>query len=116
MKTRPIALFGFVWGQKRYETTGEWEKPWLDSAGKPAAGQVLEVMAGVGLVVATGGCPLLIRTAKLEGRSEATGNTLIQQCGASVGELLGQETATPAAIFADPPRSDPPQTRSDSGK
>ena len=69
-----------------------------DSAGKPAAGQVLEVMAGVGLVVATGGCPLLIRTAKLEGRSEATGNTLIQQCGASVGELLGQETATPAAI------------------
>ena len=61
------------------------------SAGIAAAGQVLEVIAGVGLVVATGGCPLLIRTAKLEGRSATTGSTLIQQCGAVAGNQLGQQ-------------------------
>ncbi len=27
MKTRPIGLFGFIWGEKRYEGTGEWERP-----------------------------------------------------------------------------------------
>ncbi len=61
------------------------------SAGSAAAGQVLEVIAGVGLVVATGGCPLLIRTAKLEGRSATTGSTLIQQCGVVPGDQLGQQ-------------------------
>ena len=60
-------------------------------AGTAAGGQVLEVITGVGLVVATGGCPLLIRTAKLEGRSATTGSTLIQQCGAVAGNQLGQQ-------------------------
>ena len=66
------------------------------AAGKPAGGRVLEVIAGVGLVVATGGCPLLIRTAKLEGRSATTGSTLIQQCGAIDGDHLGEQEPTEA--------------------
>jgi len=64
------------------------------SPGVAPAGTVLEVIAGVGLVVATGGCPLLIRKAKLEGRGAAEGTTLIQQCGAASGDRLGQDGET----------------------
>ena len=67
------------------------------AAGKSAGGRVLEVIPGVGLVVATGGCPLLIRTAKLEGRTATAGSTLIQQCGASCGDQLGEQEPTEAA-------------------
>jgi len=63
--------------------------PGSDNSATASAGQVLEVIQGVGLVVATGGCPLLIRAAKLEGRSAASGNSLIQQCNAAHGDLLG---------------------------
>jgi len=66
----------------------------VPSPGETPAGTVLEVIAGVGLVVATGGCPLLIRKAKLEGRGAAEGTTLIQQCGAASGDRLGQPKAT----------------------
>ena len=44
---------------------------------------------GVGLVVATGGCPVLISEAQLEGKRAAAGEALIQQLGAAVGERLG---------------------------
>jgi methionyl-tRNA formyltransferase len=64
-----------------------------DHPERPAAGRVLEVIEGVGLVVSTGGCPLLIRTGKLEGRSTASGTSLIQQFDAPIGEQLG-ETGT----------------------
>jgi len=57
---------------------------------RPTAGRVLEVIDDVGLVISTGGCPLLIRTAKLEGRSAASGTSLIQQCDARIGEALGE--------------------------
>ena len=46
---------------------------------KAEPGSVLERVKGVGLVLATGGCPLLLRTAQLEGKAPARGNELLQQ-------------------------------------
>jgi methionyl-tRNA formyltransferase len=54
-----------------------------------APGTVLASEAGLGLVVATAGCPLLIRQAQLQGKSPTTGNSLIQQLAARPGEQLG---------------------------
>jgi methionyl-tRNA formyltransferase len=59
-----------------------------DQPGKRAAGQVLEVAEGVGLVVATGGCPLLIRTAQLEGKQAVSGSILLQQLDPVAGDQL----------------------------
>ena len=56
---------------------------------KPAPGTVLAIEPGVGLVVATGGCPLLLRSGQLEGKAPATGQSLIQQLGASPGQHFG---------------------------
>ena len=42
-----------------------------------------------GLVVATAGCPLLVRRGQLEGRSPAEGRRLVQQLSAAVGDRLG---------------------------
>ena len=47
------------------------------SAAQP--GSVLEAVKGVGLVIATSGCPLLLRRAQLEGKSPSSGDALIQQ-------------------------------------
>lgn len=62
-----------------------------DQAGKKSAGQVLEVAEEVGLVVATGGCPLLIRSAQLEGKQVASGSILLQQLNPAAGDQLGQQ-------------------------
>jgi methionyl-tRNA formyltransferase len=62
-----------------------------DQAGKKSAGQVLEVAEGVGLVVATGGCPVLIRSAQLEGKQVASGSILLQQLDPATGDQLGQQ-------------------------
>jgi methionyl-tRNA formyltransferase len=64
-----------------------------EGASEPASqaappGSVLEVVKEVGLVVATAGCPLLIRAAQLEGKAAAEGGRLLQQLGAQVGERL----------------------------
>jgi methionyl-tRNA formyltransferase len=58
-------------------------------AAAPAPGTVLQVVANTGLVVATGGCPLLLREAQLEGKGAASGGPLLQQLQASPGERLG---------------------------
>jgi len=50
---------------------------------------VLQVVPNVGLVVATGGCPLLLREAQLEGKGPAAGGPLLQQLQASPGDRLG---------------------------
>jgi len=42
-------------------------------------GSVLEKVRDVGLVIATSGCPLLLRAAQLEGKAASNGNALIQQ-------------------------------------
>jgi len=46
---------------------------------KAQPGSVLEGVRGVGLVLATGGCPLLLRRAQLEGKAAVEGEALRQQ-------------------------------------
>ena len=52
-------------------------------------GAVLAIEPGVGLVVASGAGPLLVREAQLEGRAPALGQALIQQLGAGPGDRFG---------------------------
>ncbi len=54
-----------------------------------APGSVLELVPDLGLVVASGGCPLLVREAQLQGKAPAQGRTLLQQLGVTVGDRLG---------------------------
>lgn len=61
-----------------------------------SAGQVLALEPGLGVVVATGGCPLLIREGQLEGKGPASGQALLQQLDAAVGDRFGE--AEPLAI------------------
>lgn len=58
------------------------------------AGTVLACEPGLGLVVATGGCPLLVREARLEGKGTVSGTALIQQWGGHPGDRLGEDGAT----------------------
>ena len=55
----------------------------------PVPGTVLAIEPGVGLVIATGGCPLLLRSGQLEGKASAKGQSLIQQLAASPGQQFG---------------------------
>jgi methionyl-tRNA formyltransferase len=55
----------------------------------PAPGTVLEVVTGVGVVIASSGCPLLLRAAQLEGKAAASGTQLLQQLQAQAGDRLG---------------------------
>lgn len=71
-----------------------WGLPEPEAASDPArppAGTVLACENGVGLVVATGGCPLLVRQGRLEGKASVSGTSLIQQWGGAVGDRLGGE-------------------------
>lgn len=52
-------------------------------------GSVLAIAPGVGVVLASGGCPLLLRQAQLEGKAAAQGQSLIQQLEARPGDRLG---------------------------
>ena len=61
---------------------GRWQQP-------VEPGTVLAKANGLGLVVATGGCPVLVRQAQLEGRSACSDQALLQQLNAAVGERLG---------------------------
>jgi methionyl-tRNA formyltransferase len=63
------------------------------AASAPAPGTVLAAESGVGLVVATGGCPLLVREGRLEGKGTVSGTSLIQQWGGAIGERLGEPAA-----------------------
>jgi len=56
---------------------------------RQAPGTVLAIEPGVGLVITTGGCPLLLRSGQLEGKASATGQSLIQQLAASPGHQFG---------------------------
>jgi len=40
-------------------------------------------------VVASSGCPLLVREAQLEGKGAASGTSLLQQLQATAGDQLG---------------------------
>ncbi len=52
-------------------------------------GIVLECVDSTGIVVASSGCPLLIREAQLEGKSASQATQLLQQLGAVAGDRLG---------------------------
>jgi methionyl-tRNA formyltransferase len=52
-------------------------------------GTVLELVPEVGLVVASGGCPLLVREAQVEGKAAAVGTQLLQQLQVEPGDRLG---------------------------
>jgi methionyl-tRNA formyltransferase len=52
-------------------------------------GTLLALAEGVGAVVATGGCPVLIRKAQLEGKAAVEGSALLQQLNLRVGGSLG---------------------------
>ncbi|MBM5821532.1 MAG: methionyl-tRNA formyltransferase [Cyanobacteria bacterium K_Offshore_surface_m2_011] len=67
-----------------------WGSPGQDRTA--AAGTVLAVVEGEGLVVATGGCPVLLRQAQLPGRRPSEGQALIQQLGLAAGESIGGNT------------------------
>ena len=65
---------------------------WGLNAGESAShtpGTVLECVDATGLVVASSGCPLLIRSAQLEGKSASQGTQLLQQLAAVTGDRLG---------------------------
>ena len=61
---------------------------WPTTSDQPS-GTVLCCAADLGLVVSTQGCPLLIRSAQLEGKGRSEGSTLLQQLKASEGMTLG---------------------------
>ncbi|MFN4866977.1 MAG: methionyl-tRNA formyltransferase [Cyanobium sp.] len=57
--------------------------------GRTAPGTVLACVQGVGLVVATAACPLLLRQAQLAGKRASEGQALLQQLQAQAGDRLG---------------------------
>jgi methionyl-tRNA formyltransferase len=69
--------------------TRDWTWPQTGLQAEPAPGSVLAVEPGVGAVLATGGCPLLLREAQLAGRSACAGQALLQQLGLRPGDRLG---------------------------
>ncbi len=52
-------------------------------------GTLLALAEGVGAVVATGGCPVLVRKGQLEGKAAVEGTALLQQLNLRVGDTLG---------------------------
>jgi methionyl-tRNA formyltransferase len=54
-------------------------------------GTVLQVVEGEGVVLATGGRPLLLKQAQLAGKRPSKGQVLIQQLGALPGDLMGAQ-------------------------
>jgi methionyl-tRNA formyltransferase len=86
-----------------------WSSP-ADPARAAEPGTVLACESDLGLVVATDGCPLLIRQAQLAGKGSCAGQALLQQLGARLGERLGptsdQLPIGSGAGCAEPPASD----------
>ncbi len=52
-------------------------------------GTVLESVKGIGVVVSTKGCPIVIRSAQLEGKGRSDGDSLIQQLNATAKQQFG---------------------------
>jgi methionyl-tRNA formyltransferase len=65
----------------------EWVGRW--PTGGQAPGTVLACPPGLGVVVSSSGCPLLIREAQLEGKGRCGGQALVQQLQARPGDRLG---------------------------
>ena len=52
-------------------------------------GTVLESVKGIGVVVSTKGCPIVIRSAQLEGKGRSDGDSLLQQLNATAKQQFG---------------------------
>ena len=61
------------------------------TGGHPA-GTVLESVKGLGVVVSTSGCPILVRAAQLEGKGRSDGDSLIQQLNAAAEQQFSTFT------------------------
>ena len=55
-------------------------------------GTVLESVKGIGVVVSTSGCPILVRAAQLEGKGRSDGDSLLQQLNAAPNQQFGTFT------------------------
>jgi methionyl-tRNA formyltransferase len=66
------------------------------AVGQAEPGTVLALAGDLGLVVASGGCPVLVRQAQLEGKRASAGQALIQQLGARPGDRLGAGDLRPS--------------------
>jgi methionyl-tRNA formyltransferase len=64
---------------------GQWGRSGGGAAPR-SPGELLAVVPEVGLVIGTGGCPLLLRQGQLQGRAPAGGTPLLQQLGCRVGD------------------------------
>jgi len=62
------------------------------STGGDAPGIVLDCVKGIGIVISTSGCPILVRAAQLEGKGRSDGDSLIQQLDAQPKQLFGTFT------------------------
>jgi methionyl-tRNA formyltransferase len=79
------------------QLTQQWGLMAVDSGDqeKPSSGTVLDVVNGVGLVVASHGCPVLVSEAQLEGKAACGGQQMLQQLGAARGDRLGEDAPNP---------------------
>ncbi|MFO8239282.1 MAG: methionyl-tRNA formyltransferase [Prochlorococcaceae cyanobacterium] len=82
--------------------------PW-PGAGEAEPGTVLALESGVGAVLATGGCPVLLREGQLAGRAASAGRTLLQQLGLRPGDRLGEPSRF--VMSADPHGPGPSRDR-----
>ena len=62
------------------------------STGGDQPGIVLDCVKGIGIVISTSGCPILVRAAQLEGKGRSDGDSLIQQLNAQPKQLFGTFT------------------------
>lgn len=84
-------LVGRLAGQLSAEAAalcGRWPGADAPATTAPQPGSVLAVEPGLGLVVASGGCPVLVREGQLEGKRACSGQALIQQLNPRQGEVL----------------------------
>jgi len=66
---------------------------WGQGEHKP--GEILASETGIGIIVSTGGCPIVIRQAQVEGKGIAKGNVLIQQLQSGKGLILVETARSP---------------------
>ncbi|QNJ25851.1 methionyl-tRNA formyltransferase [Synechococcus sp. SYN20] len=72
------------------ELTKQWGlEPGAEIDSSLSPGQILEVVTDLGVIVATRGCPLLIREAQIEGKKRASGKQLLQQLQINNGDQFG---------------------------
>jgi methionyl-tRNA formyltransferase len=62
------------------------------ATGDHPPGIVLESVKGIGIVVSTSGCPIVVRAAQLEGKGRSDGDSLLQQLNAQPKQQFGTFT------------------------